>query len=95
MRYETVELVEQLEELRKLLEKVPQLGFDDFECLSRDIALGNRTTAIGADGVREIFIRLRLGVGYEKLMAALRTGEIAKVAHAISELRSAGYAAPA
>jgi hypothetical protein len=68
--------------LRVFSEGVPHDLIDNLPRLLSDVILGDGGTTVGANGIRKRFITLRLGDGFEQVMAALRAGKILELLHA-------------
>jgi hypothetical protein len=78
--FDTTELKEQLTELRGLLESrfpkgIPNEIVGQLASLSLDFVLSDNRSATIADGTVEIFNTLRLGLRFDDLRTALRTGK--------------------
>jgi hypothetical protein len=69
------EAIEEFEDFsRSLVAHFPDLRGVDFPELFFDIDLGESKSAVGADGVIEVYQSARLGPGFNRCAAAVRAG---------------------
>ena len=54
---------------------IPNELVENLPRLLSDVLLSDSGSALGADGIRERLITLRLGSGFQDVMAALRAGK--------------------
>jgi hypothetical protein len=81
--------------LRVFSEGVPHDVIDNLPRLLSDVILGDGGTTVGANGIRKWRITLRLGDGFEHVMAALRAGKVLELLHAANpSLDDQGTAKP-
>jgi hypothetical protein len=55
---------------------IPSEVFRDLHCLLSNILVSYDGSAVATNGADKIFIRLDFGDGFERLIAALRTGKL-------------------
>ncbi len=87
LAFDTSEAARQAAELSETLghvfpDGIPHELIENLPRLLLDIVLSHRSPALGANGIRERFITLRFGDGFEHVMAALRAGKILDLLHA-------------
>jgi len=61
---------------------IPHELVENIPRLLSDVLLADGGTTVGTDGIRERLITLRLGAGFEHVMAALRAGKLLDLLHA-------------
>lgn len=89
LQFDLSEAEGQIAQLSALLENTPeglrQRAFDlvsgYVEHLGADIVAGDGVATTQADGAIEIRSRLRFGGGFERLLSALRAGEVDILSH--------------
>lgn len=87
LTFDTSEAERQLAELSDALghvfpDGIPHELVENLPRLLSDVILSNSSPTLGADGIRERLITLRLGAGFEHVMAALRAGKPLDLLHA-------------
>jgi hypothetical protein len=85
---------EQARELSDLLnssfpEGIPEHLVSDIHSLSSEVVLSYGTPTVGADGISQTLIALRLGSSFERLMTAMRAGEGNRIAHSFERITRA------
>ena len=79
----------QLLDLKSLLEtKLPNDFIGDLSSLALDVVVGNDVATLGTGTAQQVTISLNFGSRFERLIAALRTGDWDLVAHVMEELRA-------
>lgn len=89
LQFDMSEADQQIAEMSALLESTPeglrQRAFDlvsgYIEHLGTDVVAGQDVATTQADGTIEVCCRLRLGGGFERLLSALRAGEVDILSH--------------
>jgi hypothetical protein len=84
--FDTTGVEKQVAELSDMLRHVfpdgiPNDLVENIPRLLLDVVLSDGGTALGTDGIGQRLITLKIGSGFEHLMAALRTGKISEVIH--------------
>jgi hypothetical protein len=83
---------EQLLDFKRLLEaKFPNNSIGDFSGVALDIVICDDVTTSGAGATQQVTVGLHLGPRFERLVAALKTGEFVFVRHIIEDLQSSDH----